>query len=78
MYPGGAESSGSSLGLFRIGLATQIEVGALELGEGSPGSAGQPETGAQLFADLIAPHLELIRRSALGGRPDLITTYRNR
>jgi hypothetical protein len=50
-------------------------VGALELRDGSPGSGGHPVTGAQLFADLIAPHLELIRRSALGGRPDLTTTF---
>ena len=40
-------------------------IGALQLFGGSPGSAGHPITAAQLFADLIAPHLELIRRSAL-------------
>ena len=40
-------------------------IGALQLFGGSPGSGGHPITAAQLFADLIAPHLELIRRSAL-------------
>jgi GAF domain-containing protein len=39
-------------------------VGALELLGGSPGTAGHPVTSAQLFADLIAPHLELLRREA--------------
>ena len=37
-------------------------IGALELLGGSPGSTGHPVTSAQLFADLIAPHLELLRR----------------
>lgn len=40
-------------------------VGALELLGGSPGAAGHPVTSAQLFADLIAPHLELLRRGVM-------------
>lgn len=42
-------------------------VGALELLEGEAG-ATHPVTAAQQFADVIAPHLELLRRSALAGR----------
>jgi hypothetical protein len=41
-------------------------IGGLELKGGSPGAAGHPVTTAQLFADLIAPHLELVRREAVG------------
>lgn len=40
-------------------------VGALELLGGAPGATGHPVTAAQLVADLLAPHLELMRRSAL-------------
>lgn len=40
-------------------------VGALQLLGGAPGKAGHPVTSAQLFADLLAPHLELIRRGAV-------------
>jgi hypothetical protein len=40
-------------------------IGALELIEGTMLASGHPVTAAQLFADLIAPHLELVRRSAL-------------
>ncbi len=40
-------------------------VGALELLGGVPGSTGHPVTAAQQFADVIAPHLELLRRNAL-------------
>lgn len=40
-------------------------IGALELLGGLPGSAGHPVTSAQLFADLLAPHLELLRREAI-------------
>ena len=40
-------------------------VGALELLGGAPGATGHPVTAAQLIADLLAPHLELMRRSAL-------------
>lgn len=40
-------------------------VGALELSGAEPGAAGHPVTAAQLFADLIAPHLELVRRAAV-------------
>ncbi|MBS1240654.1 MAG: hypothetical protein H6R40_81, partial [Gemmatimonadetes bacterium] len=40
-------------------------IGALELLGGGPGTAGHPITAAQLFADLLAPHIELVRRSAL-------------
>jgi hypothetical protein len=40
-------------------------IGALELVGGAPGAAGHPVTAAQLFADLLAPHIELVRRSAL-------------
>jgi hypothetical protein len=42
-------------------------IGALELKGGSPGAAGHPVTTAQLFADLIAPHLELARRNSRTG-----------
>ena len=42
-------------------------VGAMELLEGESGPA-HPVTAAQQFADVIAPHLELLRRSALAGR----------
>lgn len=42
-------------------------IGALELRGGSPGAAGHPVTTAQLFADLIAPHLELARQSRMVG-----------
>jgi hypothetical protein len=40
-------------------------IGALELLGGAPGATGHPVTAAQLVADLLAPHLELVRRSAL-------------
>lgn len=40
-------------------------VGALELLGATPGASGHPVSSAQLFADLIAPHLELVRRGAL-------------
>ena len=40
-------------------------IGALELIEGTLMASGHPVTAAQLFADLIAPHLELVRRSAI-------------
>jgi hypothetical protein len=40
-------------------------IGALELLGGAPGKAGHPVTSAQQFADLLAPHMELIRRSAV-------------
>lgn len=40
-------------------------IGALELLGGKPGSAGHPVTAAQLLADLLAPHLELLRRAAI-------------
>ncbi len=40
-------------------------VGALELLDGAPGVSGHPVTDAQQLADVIAPHLELLRRSAL-------------
>jgi hypothetical protein len=40
-------------------------IGALELIGGAPGTAGHPITAAQVFADLLAPHIELVRRSAL-------------
>lgn len=46
-------------------------VGVLELMGGAPGSAGHPVTAAQLFADLMAPHLELVRRGALGARVEV-------
>lgn len=42
-------------------------VGAMELLQGESGAA-HPVTAAQQFADVIAPHLELLRRSALAGR----------
>lgn len=45
-------------------------IGALELRGGSPGAAGHPVTTAQLFADLIAPHLELARQSRIVGWSD--------
>jgi len=44
-------------------------IGALHLIGGTPGKAGHPVTSAQLLADLIAPHLELIRRTALSASP---------
>jgi hypothetical protein len=40
-------------------------MGALELLGGAPGATGHPVTAAQVIADLLAPHLELLRRSAL-------------
>jgi hypothetical protein len=40
-------------------------IGALELLGGKPGSTGHPVTAAQLLADLLAPHLELLRRAAI-------------
>lgn len=40
-------------------------VGALDLLGGAPGAGGHPVTAAQLVADLLAPHFELLRRSAL-------------
>ena len=40
-------------------------IGALELLGAAPVASGHPVTAAQLFADLIAPHLELVRRAAL-------------
>lgn len=40
-------------------------IGALELIEGTLVASGHPVSAAQLFADLIAPHLELVRRSAI-------------
>ena len=42
-------------------------IGALELRGGSPGAAGHPVTTAQLFADLVAPHLELMRQETETG-----------
>jgi hypothetical protein len=44
-------------------------VGAMVLRGGHPGSAGHPVTAAQQFANVIASHLELLRRAALPGRP---------
>lgn len=44
-------------------------VGAMVLRGGHPGSAGHPVTAAQQFANVIASHLELLRRTALPGRP---------
>ena len=40
-------------------------MGALEFLGGALGAAGHPVTDAQQFADVLAPHLELLRRSAL-------------
>jgi hypothetical protein len=40
-------------------------IGALELLDGTLVASGHPVTAAQLFADLIAPHLELVRRAGL-------------
>jgi len=40
-------------------------IGALELLDGTLVASGHPVSAAQLFADLIAPHLELVRRSAI-------------
>ncbi len=40
-------------------------IGALELLGAAPVASGHPVTAAQLFADLIAPHLELVRRAAV-------------
>ena len=40
-------------------------IGALELLDGALVASAHPVTGAQLFADLIAPHLELVRRSSI-------------
>lgn len=55
-------------------------IGALELLGGAPGAAGHPVTAAQLVADLLAPHLELLRRSALpsplAGRPSTMEPRR--
>jgi hypothetical protein len=45
-------------------------VGALELLGGAPENVGRAVTTAQQFADVVAPHLELIRRAALSGRMD--------
>lgn len=45
-------------------------VGALELLGRAPGPAGHPVTTAQLLADLLAPHIELVRRQALAGKQE--------
>ncbi len=58
-----AGESGSDL-LVPLRVAGRI-VGALELLGAQPGASGHPVTAAQLFADLIAPHLELVRRAAI-------------
>lgn len=43
-------------------------IGALELLQGPSTQAEQLVSSAQLFADLVAPHLELVRRAALARR----------
>jgi hypothetical protein len=43
-------------------------IGALELLQGPSTPAEQLVPSAQLFADLVAPHLELVRRAALARR----------
>ena len=59
-----AGESGSDL-LVPLRVAGRV-IGALELLGAAPAASGHPVTAAQLFADLIAPHLELVRRAELG------------
>ena len=58
-----AGEHGSDL-LVPLRVAGRV-IGALELLGGTLVASGHPVTAAQLFADLIAPHLELVRRSAI-------------
>jgi hypothetical protein len=44
--------------------------GLLELLDRRPDATGDPVAGARLLADLVAPHVELVRRSALPARAD--------
>jgi hypothetical protein len=48
-------------------------VGALELLGATPGPSGHPVTAAQLFADLIAPHIELVRRAEIASRESRVS-----
>ena len=58
-----AGETGSDL-LVPLRVAGRV-IGALELQGATPVASGHPVTAAQLFADLIAPHLELVRRAAV-------------
>jgi hypothetical protein len=58
-----AGESGSDL-LVPLRVAGRV-IGALELLGAAPVASGHPVTAAQLFADLIAPHLELVRRGEI-------------